>query len=380
MVESRRRLKITFLTHRPSLSGGARVIGDYAGFLLSQGHDVRVFTQPAPVEPLRRRLKAFLLGRPRANPPDNATFLHTLGDRLVILPQHGRPHEDDLPEADILIACFWNTAEHVASQPASKGAKAYFMQDYGAPGQPEDAVHRTWCLGLKMITISRYLQDEIARVSGAASILAPCGVDPSFTVGEPRAFRDGPPTVGFLFSTNEMKGSRYCIAAVEKARQTMPNLRVLSFGPKTPADPEAMPSFIEFRPRVSEAEARAIYARCDAWLFGSLREGFGLPILEAMAAGTPVIAASSAAAPDILAHGGGRLVPPGDADAMAAAITGLLALPPADWTALSQEAFRTASRYSIESARARFEDAIYAIVDGRIEEAARAATPAAPSR
>ncbi len=378
MVETRRRLKITFLTHRPSLSGGARVIADYASHLLRQGHDVRVFAQPAPVQPFHRRLKARLTGRARANPP-RSTFLEALGDRLVILPQRGRPRDGDLPDADILIACFWNTADHVANLPASKGAKAYFMQDYGAPGQPEEVVRRTWGLGLRMITISRYLQEEIVRASGAASILAPCGVDPSFRVATPRSFRDGPPTVGFLFSTNEMKGSRYCIAALEMARRTIPDLRALSFGPKAPDDSAALPAFIEFRPRVSEAEVRAIYARCDAWLFGSLREGFGLPILEAMAAGTPVIAASSAAAPDILAHGGGRLVPPGDADAMAAAIIELLALQPGDWTALSQKASETASHFSIEAARARFEDALYAIVDGRFEEAARV-IPAAPFR
>lgn len=371
MVETRRRLKITFLTHRPGLSGGARVIADYALYLDRQGHDVRVFAQPAPRPPLLRRLKARLGGAPAA-PDSPSPFMAPLGDRFMLLPRRGRPRADDLPDADIIIATFWNTADSVAGLPASKGAKAYFMQDYGAAAQPEDEVHKTWALGLRMITISRYLQDEIARVSGAASILAPCGVDPGFVTSGPRAFRTGPPTVGFLYSTNEMKGSRFCIAAIERAREKIPGLRALSFGAKAPPDPSAIPSFIEFRPQASEAEARAIYASCDAWLFGSIREGFGLPVLEAMAAGTPVIAARSAAAPDILAHGGGRLVPVGDADEMAAAIVDLCALDPEGWRALSRQAFATASRYSIEAARARFEDALYAIVEDRFEEAAQA--------
>jgi hypothetical protein len=58
---------------------------------------------------------------------------------------------------------------------------------------------------------------------------------------------------------------------------------------------------------------------------------------------------------------------------MAAAIIELCRLSPADWRALSEAAFKTASRYSIDAARARFEDALYAIADGRFDEAARAA-------
>lgn len=372
MAAGKRRLKITFLTNRPGLSGGARVIGDYAAYLLRQGHDVHVYTQPEKPRRFLRRLKARLKGDPPA-PPRPSLFFDPLGDRYIRLPRFGMPRDTDLPDADVVVATFWNTAAHVAALPASKGAKAYFMQDYGAAGQPLDGVRKTWALGLKMITISRYLQNEIERASGEMSILVPNGVEPSFLAPGPRVFRDGPPTVGFLYSTNAMKGSRDCIAAVIRARETIPDLRVLSFGPKAPADAAEMPSWIDFRAKVSEAEARTIYGACEAWLFGSIREGFGLPILEAMAARTPVIAARSAAAPDLLADGGGRLVPVSDPGAMAAAIVEICGLAPADWLALSEAAFRTASAYSIDAARARFEDALYAIADGRFEEAARAA-------
>lgn len=367
-----RKLKITFLTYRPALSGGARVIGDYAGFLVAQGHDVRVFAQPETPPPLLRRLKARLQGAPEWK-PRRSPFFEPLGDRFIRLPRPGAPRAEDLPDADIIIANFWMTANWIAGLPASKGAKAYFMQDYGAAGQPIEEVQRTWSLGLNMITISRYLQDEIARASGAPSLLVPCGVDLSFEVDEIRAGRRGAPTVGFVFSNNAMKGSSICIDAIGRARAVLPGLRAVAFGPKPPDDPATLPAFVDFKANVSEAEARAIYASCDAWLFGTIREGFGLPILEAMAARTPVIAAASAAAPDILAHGGGKLVPVGDAETMAAAIVELCRLPVAAWQALSQRAHETARLYSLDVARARFETAIMAIADGRFSEMTGAA-------
>lgn len=169
-----------------------------------------------------------------------------------------------------------------------------------------------------------------------------------------------------------MKGSAICVEAIRRARESIPDLQALAFGPKPPDDPAALPSFVDFRANVGEAEARAIYSSCDAWLFGTIREGFGLPILEAMAARTPVIAAASAAAPDILAHGGGKLVPVSDPGAMAAAIVDLCHLAPDGWRALSARAFATAQRYSIDAARTRFEAALTAITDGRFDEAVKA--------
>ncbi len=367
-----RKLGITFITYRPALSGGARVIGDYASHLLRQGHDVRVFAQPDEPPPLLRRLKSRLKGAPEWK-PRRSPFFEPLGDRFVRLPRPGPPRAGDLPDADLIVANFWITANWIAGLPASKGAKAYFMQDYGAAGQPLEDVRKTWSLGLKTITISRYLQNEIAEVSGAASVLAPCGVDPGFFIDEERLGRTGPPTVGFVYSNNAMKGSSVCVAAIERARAVIPGLRVVSFGPKPPDDPGALPPFVDFRANISEAEARAIYGSCDVWLFGSIREGFGLPILEAMAARTPVIAATSAAAPDILEHGGGRLVPVSDAAAMASALVEVCQLPARDWRALSRRAYATAQKFSLEAARARFEGALVAIADGRFDQAVEAA-------
>jgi glycosyltransferase involved in cell wall biosynthesis len=58
-------------------------------------------------------------------------------------------------------------------------------------------------------------------------------------------------------------------------------------------------SRVEWRRDVDEAELPRLYAQADLFLFASLGEGFGLPPLEAMAAGTPVVTSALTALPEV---------------------------------------------------------------------------------
>src|SRR5690606_28354461 len=67
---------------------------------------------------------------------------------------------------------------------------------------------------------------------------------------------------------------------------------------------------------VDEGDAPALYRMASCFVFPSRYEGFGLPLLEAMSCGTPVVAADSASLPEVVG-GAGFLVPPDDARQMA---------------------------------------------------------------
>lgn len=71
--------------------------------------------------------------------------------------------------------------------------------------------------------------------------------------------------------------------------------------------------------RVDAADLPALYAAADALVFPSLYEGFGLPVLEAMACATPVLTSRAGALPEV-AGDAALLVDPGDHAALADAV------------------------------------------------------------
>jgi len=81
----------------------------------------------------------------------------------------------------------------------------------------------------------------------------------------------------------------------------------------------AVDSGVRTVPRPDAATLAALLARAAALVHPSRHEGFGLTLLEALAAGTPVIAADVPAVREV-AGGHARLVAPGDVDALAAAL------------------------------------------------------------
>jgi glycosyltransferase involved in cell wall biosynthesis len=74
---------------------------------------------------------------------------------------------------------------------------------------------------------------------------------------------------------------------------------------------------------VSDAELRALYAGADAFVYPSLYEGFGLPVLEAMAAGAPVLTSNVSSLPEV-AGDAALLVDPRDEAAIASGLERLL--------------------------------------------------------
>jgi glycosyltransferase involved in cell wall biosynthesis len=144
-------------------------------------------------------------------------------------------------------------------------------------------------------------------------------------------------------SDDRNKGARYLIEAAAILRDRNVDFH-LSFVDRPGA--EAAPRMVEARGltdrvtfvnreraarglgRLSDAELARVYNEAQLLVSPSLYEGFGLPAAEAMACGTPVVATTAGAFPEVIAAGEtGVLVPPGDAVALADAIAAMLSNP-----------------------------------------------------
>jgi alpha-1,3-rhamnosyl/mannosyltransferase len=162
------------------------------------------------------------------------------------------------------------------------------------------------------------------------------GVSPRFGPDVPRdeklrvATKLGITTPYLLFLGGEKphKNVQNVVRAFGKARHehSFPQTLVLAGPlPQNPARLEALVSALDLsavvrRPGVvDEEDLPALYAGADAFLYPTLYEGFGLPVVEAMACGTPVLTSSNSALQEI-AGGHALLVDPMDLDANAAGI------------------------------------------------------------
>jgi len=98
---------------------------------------------------------------------------------------------------------------------------------------------------------------------------------------------------------------------------------------------------------VTDPQLGALYERCTVFCYPSLAEGFGLPVLEAMAAGTPVITSDTSSLPEV---GGDAVeyVTPADTGSIQASLQRLLS-DPERRAALSRAGRARARQFSWDS-------------------------------
>ena len=146
------------------------------------------------------------------------------------------------------------------------------------------------------------------------------------------------PFVLYVGNIKPHKNIERLIDAFGRARQRCPDrLKLIIIGDEISKYPALRQSVhkhkldkhVRFLGFQSAETLSALYRLADAFIFPSLYEGFGLPPLEAMACGTPVVASNVSSLPEI-AGGAALLVDPYDVDAIAAGIC----------TAVTDEALR----------------------------------------
>ena len=339
-------MKINFIVPALNNTGGIRVVAIYASYLADAGHEVNVISPNKRNHTIRRRISYFLKGQGWSGGAHFSSAFFTNPKVNVQILNKWRPVDSsEVPDADIVIATFWNTAEWVNSYPSNKGKKIYFIQHYEVhPWLPIDRVKATLNYNFKKIVVSNWIKQVLENnfLNQSSISVVPNGVDLNqFYSGERNKQKEV--TVGFFYSEREFKGCTTINEAIRIARKTYPELRVVAMGMKKPEKVIPLPKNTIFYENPPQDKIKEIYSKCDVWLFGSKSEGFGLTILEAMACKTPVIGTKAGAAPELLAGAGNMLVDIDDSEEMAKMIIKIIEMSPSEWLLLSKKSLEVAT-------------------------------------
>ncbi|MEX0777513.1 MAG: glycosyltransferase family 4 protein [Phycisphaeraceae bacterium] len=353
-------MRITFILPFAGLSGGIRIVACLAEGLRQRGHEVAAVSLPPHRVGVLRNLRNWARGRGWTHAASQTSHLDgTSVDHRVI--ERERPIVDrDVPDGDVVIATFWETAEWVARLSPAKGAKAYFVQQYEANfGFPEERVAATWRLPLHKIVCSQWLAD-LGRQRFGQSIesVVPNGVDLDQFQGPPRG-KQTAPTIGMMYAHHPVKGCAVSLGAVREVARQLPAVRLLAFGNQPVIGALPLPAGASFSLTPSQEAIRQLYNRCDVWLCASRSEGFHLPPHEAMACRCPVVSTRVGGPMDMIADGvNGYLVEVDDQAGLADRLRRVLSQSDQDWRRMSQAAHATAGRFTWELAVRKFERAV----------------------
>lgn len=134
---------------------------------------------------------------------------------------------------------------------------------------------------------SRYTADDVVRTLGVPAervAVAYPGIHEQYRSEGPRAERDAP----YLLTTatrEPRKNLQILLEAFALVRTRQPDLELLVAG----AEEDSAPEGVRFLGYVAHDDLPELYRGAEAFVFPSLFEGFGIPVVEAMASGTPTV-------------------------------------------------------------------------------------------
>ena len=353
-------MRITFLVPRFDLTGGARVVAIYATKLKQRGHEVVCVAPKRRRASIRAKIRSFMAGKgqPRVGVGPSHFDGADLDCRLL---KHSPPIVDaDLPDADVVVATWWETAEWVNALSPAKGCKVYFIQHHEVFSYlPVERSRATYRLPMHKIVISRWLKDLMGlQYEDPSADLILNSVDTAQFFAPPRS-KQSVPTVGFLYSLSGFKSIDVVLKSIEIIRSRLGKIRIVAFGSELVSPNRPLPPGTEFHYRPPQDRIRDIYGSCDVWICGSSSEGFHLPPLEAMACRCPVVSTKVGGSIDVIVNGkNGYLVEIGDSFALATKSMSVLGLDLAAWEAMSEAALATATRYSWDDATDLLEEVL----------------------
>ncbi|MBN47221.1 MULTISPECIES: glycosyltransferase family 4 protein [unclassified Methylophaga] len=340
------------------------MVGIYAQLLAERGHQISIIYPKSPravKQTFFRKCKDLYKKIISSNSEEinkSPFFDHGKADMLMI-DFYDELTDDLVPDADVIIATFWMTTAWIKDLSPDKGEKFYFIQHYEMHDWlPKQIVKGSYKLPFKKIVVSEWIADSLLKLENClVDAVVLNGVDTSQFYAPIRT-KQTAPTIGFMYSDRAFKGTDLAVKAIDIVRHSYPELKIIVFSSK-PANVNCpLPGNSDFYLCPEQSMIKELYAKCDAWLFTSRNEGFGLPILEAMACRTPVIATPAGAATSLINSKNGYLLDDFSPDKIAKAIIEIIKMDNKQWGTVSENAFLSAKQCSWENSVIEFESAL----------------------
>jgi glycosyltransferase involved in cell wall biosynthesis len=352
-------MRISFVLSSFRLSGGVKVIIEYANRLAQRGHTLYLVTPGETTDrqalpPLDRNVT--LVESPVPFKSKQSLLAHM---RLSLALSRS------IPPCDLVISTHTPTTvpAWLAARWRHRARLVWLYQDYQEmfEGRPVERflLARAARWHDKVLAVSEFCRRENLALSGVDATVVGEGLSDAHLfrpLSEDQRQPNGQQTILYLGDDRPRKGLADFLAACQCLCGQNEQLKIMLVSKNELNIREQLP--ITFYLRPDQLELARLYATCDVFVSASWREGFGLPPLEAMACGAPVVLTDSGGVREFARNEENcLLVPPRQPEALATAIRRVLA-DPGLTSRLRRNGPPTAAKFNWDEVVDRFERAI----------------------
>lgn len=284
-------MNVSFLLPGRNFSGGIRCGTRMASELLHRGHDVQILYRrnAANIKNIARNLYSKLIVMP---PKDwisqfqgECASFRKLTAELV-------------GKRDVLVAIGPDCVEDMSALPDECGCKVFYA--HGLTLRNPQLRKIAWSKNIPVIAVSNYVHQAIL-VSGNKTMcgVVPNGVDTSEYFPDECENKKG--AVGTTFGPGVAKDPATILSVFTMLREKRPELPLVCFGSCN--RPRDLDKSIHYEHLPTVSRARRLYSKCAVWFCASRSEGFGMPLLEAMACGCAVVSSDCGGPNDFIKTG-----------------------------------------------------------------------------